>query len=54
MYAGSIMIGSGMDTIRAHSWYGSSATGEQTSFTVTEGDCTPVTMGIIGMDDQGL
>ena len=47
-----MMIGSGVDTIMAHSWYGM-MNNMQTHLTVTQGDCTPVTMGINGEMDDG-
>lgn len=45
-------IGSGMDTIKAHSW-SRMENGIMTSLTVTEGDCTPVTMSRVGMEADG-
>ena len=47
-----MMIGSGVDTIMAHSWYGM-MNNMQTHLTVTQGDCTPVTMGKNGEMEDG-
>ena len=48
-----MMIGSGKDTIRAQSWNGVRNM-LQASVTVTDADCTPVTMVIAGTDGDGL
>lgn len=53
MYGGALTIGSGADTIKAHSWHGMK-NHLMISYTVTEGDCTPVTMSVIGDLEDGM
>lgn len=52
VYVGSMNIGSGSDTIKAHSWF-RTENDLMISFTVTEGDCTPVTVSIVGTQEDG-
>lgn len=46
------MVGSGPDTLKAHVWTG--MMGNTTmSYTLTEGDCTPVSLQEIGQMEDG-
>merc|ERR550539_611842 len=47
MYGGHIHIGSGNNTIKAHNWHGM-MNGMEMSMSVTESDCTPVSMNVRG------